>query len=657
MTLPAAIRVACVTTFLGLGFFAGWTLGSVPLTLLCAPFQFLWGAFGLGLLGAGLAVSILRKPLEAVLLTPARSPTGPAHVTGWTNVLLFGAGTVAMFGAVVLFIPTANALALWLVTIMLGCAALTLRGQTLDIPKPGLPAKGNLTWFPTLLLVLLILTLYVVILRPDADDSFYLNLPIGLIASQTCMMGVDTMYGAENWPILGSNYRVEALPTLVAALSAVTTLPVITVAHLVIPAIWCLVWASTLIVIGHGLFGKYWWSFALLAVLASMTFAGTLQTWGVHGIGRMFHGKAPLILIVFPLLVFLTLRAEAARTSFGVTFAAIFGLCVVALGLTANAIYLAPLVLLIALVSARIAFPGASFARLMLIAASAPPVLAGLWLFLIDRPVSANLDSDWSVSTTLAVWMIASDKLMVLVLGLVLGLAALAARFGPMGRGVTAYTVLFFLVAINPILWPFYDRFVTGGLTFRMWWALPLPMFLAAVLTWGILRVGRVWLGTAVFAVVLLGMAQMPSGLLGMTNTTLKPSIHKVPPEVMLVVQEVLERTPPEATVLAPEAVSSWLSTWEGHPALVYTRQLYFGHNAQAVEPTRLAPRKLLAEWINGEGDHAANAILNALAQLETRLIVIPASGSLSSVNNILENLQKELVGSLASYELYQISP
>ena len=67
---------------------------------------------------------------------------------------------------------------------------------------------------------------------------------------------------------------------------------------------------------------------------------------------------------------------------------------------------------------------------------------------------------------------------------------------------------------------------------------------------------------------------------MGMTRTTLKPTIHKVPSEVMPVVQEVLAIAPPRSTVLAPEAVSSWLPIWEGHPALVYARQLYFGHSA-----------------------------------------------------------------------------
>lgn len=653
MTQSGAIRGALRVTLVWLGFFAGWTLGSVPLTLLCAPFQALWGAFGLGLLGAGFTVFFLEKPLAPVLLTPAIPSTFPAKSI---NMLIFGGALAAIVCAVVLFISTANAWPLWLVIILVGAATLSMRDLPSVDSRPELPAEGMLTSVSVVLLALSILALYIGILRPDADDSFYLNLPIGLASRQSCMMYADTMYGVRDWPILGSNYRVEALPTLSGALSVITGLSVITVSHLLIPGIWCIVWATTLVVIGHGLFGRYWWAFAILAVLSSMSFGGTLQTWGVHGIARMFHGKAPLILIVFPFLVYLTFRTEASKTSFGVTFAAMFGLCAVALGLTANAIYLAPLVLFFALFSARIAFPGAPITRLMLIIASAAPVLAGGWLFLFDRPVSANPDLDWSISTTLAIWAMAYNQVLVLALGIILGLGALAARCSQMGRAVTAYTILFLLVAINPILWPLYDHFVTGGLTFRMWWTLPLPTFFACALTWGIIRFGYVRLGTGIVAVFLLAAALMPSGLIGMAGTTIRPSVHKVPPEVIPVIELVMANTQSRATVLAPEGISSWLSIWEGHPPLVYTRQLYFVHSSQAVEPARLAPRKLLAEWINGQAIHTPESILEALASTETRIIVVPTSGKPRFADEILRQCKAKIIGSVASYDVFLIS-
>ena len=51
-----------------LGFLAGWTFGSVPLTLLGAPFAMLWVALVTGLVGVWLALRA-RAPLGDWLLT------------------------------------------------------------------------------------------------------------------------------------------------------------------------------------------------------------------------------------------------------------------------------------------------------------------------------------------------------------------------------------------------------------------------------------------------------------------------------------------------------------------------------------------------------------------------------------------------------------
>ena len=131
---------------------------------------------------------------------------------------------------------------------------------------------------------------------------FTSTLPMTLSEAPHGMLVWDTMYGTENWPILGSNYRVEAIQTLIGALSWVTGLSAALVAHFVLPTIWCAVWAATWALLGTSLFGRNTWVFVGLAILTSFAFAGSLQSWGVHGITRLFHGKTPLILIVVPLL-------------------------------------------------------------------------------------------------------------------------------------------------------------------------------------------------------------------------------------------------------------------------------------------------------------------------------------------------------------------
>lgn len=633
MIAPGAIRTALSGLVLWLGFFAGWTLGSVPLTLTCAPFGALWIAGALGGAGAVLARLLLYPLLVPVLLTPGAMRPAPDLPQG-RQCLLWAGGGLTLGLAGLFFLAMANALPLWIVLVALGLTALVLPGNTPARQQKPEVAAPMAAWAALCLIVLVTIGLHIVLLRPDADDAFYLNLPIGLIAQQTCMMATDTMYGAESWPFLGSNYRVESLPTLTAALSWATGLPVITVAHLVLPVIWCVLWAATLAVIGHGLFGARWWIFATLALLGSMALAGTLQSWGVHGITRLFHGKGPLIVIVFPLVGFVAARAAASQLGFRPSLAALAGLTLAALGLTANAIYLAPLVLLFSLLAAQIVWPHAGWTRAGLIVAAIPPVAAGLWLLLFDKPPSAGEDTSALFSTDLSLWNMAADKLTLAPLLATLAAAAVAARMGPAGRWITAYLVAFLILTLNPVLWPFYDRFVTGGLNFRLWWALPLPLFLAIAVTWAIIRTGWVRLGTLGAGAGFALLAMLPSGLIGMNGTLLQPSWHKIPPAVAPAVQDILAAPAPDGTVLAPEEIATWLPTRAGHPGLVYSRRLYLVHSAPAVASNpELArregiPRQMLADWINGSSQPSAAELRSALAALEVSSIALPSDTS-----------------------------
>ena len=654
MTAPPAICIALGFLHLWLGFFAGWTLGSVPLTLACAPFEALWIAGIAGATGAFAAVRYLYPQIASVMLSPRAMPVASDLPKG-LPLLLWSASGIVLALSGLFFVATSNALPFWGFLVALGLVALLGRSEGIVRPAEK-PASPKDAWIGIGVLVLVIIGLYTVLVRPDADDAFYLNLPIGLIAQHTCMMAEDTMYGADAWPILGSNYRVEALPTLTAALSWVSGLPVIMVAHVLLPAIWCLAWAATLAVIGHGVFGARWWVFAGLALLCSMALAGTLQTWGVHGITRLFHGKGPLVVIVFPLMSFFVARAAASGLAFGPSFFALFGVSTVALGLTANAIYLAPLALLFSLVAARIAWPHTgSWMRLGLIAAAAPPVAAGLWLLLFDKPVSSGEAANTLEVTDLGLWNMAADKLTLAVLMVTLIAAALAARTGPAGRWITAYLLAFLVLTLNPLLWPIYQTFVTGGLNFRLWWALPLPTFLAIGLTWVILQTS--WMRTAATAVggVLAVMALMPSGLIGMANTYLLPGGYKIPPNAARTVQDVLAAAPAEGTVLAPEEIAAWLPIWEDHPALVYSRRLYLLQSAPVVGADRLFPRQMLAGWVMGEAEMRSSDLRAALAALNVRVVVLPDGGAASGADAILAELgalYEDIPGGYALYHL-----
>ncbi|GFE66212.1 lysylphosphatidylglycerol synthase domain-containing protein [Litoreibacter roseus] len=93
------MRTASDVMLLWLGFFAGWTIASVPLTLACAPFQALWIALGSGLIGAVASLFMLRSSLSSILLEPAvlsANAEAPLPAIAYLYMAVVQAGIVSL---------------------------------------------------------------------------------------------------------------------------------------------------------------------------------------------------------------------------------------------------------------------------------------------------------------------------------------------------------------------------------------------------------------------------------------------------------------------------------------------------------------------------------------------------------------------------------
>ncbi|KIC45526.1 hypothetical protein RA28_10650 [Ruegeria sp. ANG-S4] len=618
------------------------------------PFSSVWVAALAGVLGA-IAALRAEATWTPVLMT---SNPGPQmfHPPPRSVLIACGIGGLCMAAAAIYFIPTNDARPLWATTLALAIFSLvvTPRDHVATAAQYDRPQQGP-GLVPFCLLVVLICGLYVLILRPDADDAFYLNLPIGMVFSQGGMLTTDTMYGIDAWPVLGTNYKIEALPTLIAAIAWATGLPVVIVSHFVLPMIWCVVLAATLAVIGYGMFGRNWWVFAVLSVLASMIFAGTLQSWGVHGLTRLFHGKGPLILIVVPLIVFTVWRSDMFDVRPGRVIPMLAGLSCAALGLTANAVYIAPLALGLALGAGWVARSGREPRRLLVLSAALPVLAAGLWLLLFDKPVSVQVDGNLPPHEGLALWDMVAGKPNLLLLLLVAVIAAAAACFLRGGRWISAFVVMTLLFVINPWVWPAYDRFVTGGLNFRLWWAIPVPMMLAAFLTWGVVASGWTRAGVAIVCAALLLATMTPFGLIGTRDTSILPSMVKLPVNEQKVAAHVLAIATHEHPVLAAEPVAALLPGFEGSPPLVYSRRLYLDQSTPVVAPEQLRPRRILSNWVNGDEDADAIAVIEAMQTLCVDLVILSPPQTASAQMQVLNDISAASVAQIAGYHIYKI--
>lgn len=633
-----------------LGFFAGWTVGSVPLTLSGAAFGTLWIALIAGLGGAWLG-GRARGMLGAIfLITP--EPVQDIRPPSRMDLMVALVAVIGVLGATAFFIPTSDARPLWTVVLLSAVLMLWRTPGT----RPEDPVRWSSPYAPPLMVVLFLALglwlAYIFLLRPDSDDAFYLNLPIGIATATHGMLEWDTMYGAPQWPLLGSNYRVEALQTLIAAIAWASGLSVVVVAHLVLPSIWCVIWAATLALIGTSLFGRKWWVFAILAVLSTFVFAGTLQSWGVHGLSRLFHGKAPLVLIIVPLLFTVTYRADVLDIPLRRIIPVQAGLIAVAVGLTANALYIAPLVLGLAVCASWITRGFKAPHRVWALSAVTPALIVGLWLMFFDTPVTIPPD-DGREFAHLAVWDMFPNKLLLGLMAVTIIGAILVSALVPRARFVTACLVSALLFVLNPFLWPTYNGSVTGGLNFRLWWAVPVPFLFAVFLAWVVIRFDRRVGLFPVTVVALSALSLTPGGLVGMPETELSLSLTKRPPGRADVAEKVIAMAQGKR-VLAVEDIAAWIPTFENHPPQVYIRRIYLDQNMTVVAAADLGPRRVLADWINS-GMELEN-LPDSLVHVCPQVIVISKQKPPHEPEAFARRYHGNLILDMHGYQAYETS-
>jgi hypothetical protein len=172
-------------------------------------------------------------------------------------------------------------------------------------------------------------------------------------------------------------------------------------------------------------------------------------------------------------------------------------------------------------------------------------------------------------------------------------------------RYLSAGAFFFLLAVLNPYTIRIVaDHFVGVRTYWRLTWALPLPFFLAVLLD-GVIERARGMRTRALAASICMALAGSAIafgwcfGTLRSANAvTLGWPSLKVAPVEYRVATRVVEDVPEEGVVLAPEAVSVWLSTFVVHPELLGVRALYL---TRAFSQQDAARRNSLMRYVAGE--------------------------------------------------------
>jgi hypothetical protein len=504
-------------------------------------------------------------------------------------------------------------------------------------------ARGDLALFALAVVVAVGASLFTH--RPDADDCLYLNMAVSVLdAPHAPIFASDTLLRVPGG-IYVPTYRFHSLELLFALLAWLFRTEPIVVAHLGLPPLFAVIAASGTARLARFLIGRGWGAATALTMAVLLLARSSRTIYGNVALVRMFQGKGVFVILV-PIIVVLALE-QFHRPGWR-RWSLLAMSQIAAIGLTANAIYLAPLVAGLTLAAA--ARPSLPDLRRLLagLLSSFYPVLAGLLLLSRLRTLGIQIEKVtrlYLLPDTLARYFGTPSAR-----GLWLGvLVAAPAAFAASRRRWTAGVGLLFVgVFLCPWLDGFWARTLTGPqLLWRLFWAVPLPFLFGASLLL-LFRAGQRRSGSGLGAGLLAaGLAVIvlcgrPSDFadLGLGWPSLK-----VQPGPYRTAAFLVATSPPGTHLLACPDVADWVPTFRHHPSLVASREAYL-EPATRLFPAwalkaRLGERLRLRRYVSGDPARVSEADLLAswLERGEISTVVLdPSIPSSDTIHAILRD-------------------
>ncbi len=647
MTRSAFARASCVCDAAVLAF-AGWTVlahSAVWLGVGLAALQ--WAAGGAAVL-AGASAWVWRARLAATAIVDPLPAPQAESIPQWQRiaVLALAGGCGASYWS---GIP---ATALWLVASALA-AVLTCRELLVTAPatsvtpatprSPATPpdgsrarsAEGRRGFLILAALSLSCVCLALAASRPDQDDAFYLNLAVAAADHPDApLLAQDTLHGIPGIPLALPVYKVHSLELLEAAASRVLGLPVLDIAHVLVPAL-----AALLLPFGCGrllrLLVPDRWILCVGVTIAYFVFAGgPMSGWANFGIVRLHQGKGMLLTLALPLIA--AYAIEYARGPSIARWVRLAAAQVAGVGLSATALWLAPLVAGIALAGGAYRETGKRRGLSLRVLASglgASGYVVVLALGLRAATETAFRDAVApSPELALASAELAEQAIRVVVgdgpMGALVWLSALGAwslASTTAARRFCAFIAVGWLVLWNPYWGAWIAAHVTSAPTYwRALWLLPIPILSAVVLT-GPLAFAprRRALATALAAVLCAGVF-----LLAPTAWTLSRANHvtlgwpgwKVPGRALDAAIVLTADAGPEERVLAPRHVAAWIPALHDAPSPLVVRPAYLPLLSGVLDEAELQARVALFRLVSGERRAAHADVLLERALDDSRL-------------------------------------
>lgn len=610
-------------------FFAGWTLLSHIV---------IWSGLGFNIL---LQASILVPGIVAIWLIINKRTIGipesayqPEKSIDSIALRIIGIAIAILLSAI--FLKTKQYLIAWsLSTVFLLVNRAILKTGTLGSATNWVISKDcKRDYFLIGISFLLPLLTILYTSRPDPDDSLYLNMAVYVLDHPTqSIFTSDTLHGIAGGNYLPS-YLVHSYELLIAVLSYLTSREPIEVAHFWLPLVAVPLSVMVLarlfkMLIPHG------WSWAtLICVIILLLFRETHWIYGNFAYFRLFQGKSWFVTIAVPLIVFYAVSYfQKGGTRYWILLSAAQ---IASIGLTANALYAAPLTAGLALVACWKPNREAICRIFKGLLGSSYPVMMGLAVLFTMKQMQLNTTGVGPYlpveKTTLSYlghggtawfWFVA-----------LLGSWAIV-RSDWLRRWLLGYSLIFTGIFLSPLWDNLLATYVTGAhLLWRFFWTIPLAIFLSISIFEFIHQVRRFHKPYNLIASLLAGAAlffclksiNVPSGKHEISST---PIILKVHRSDYQPARTIVSLSEPADTVLAPERISAWIPTFRLHPKPLVARKVYveglIGVFASHVDVPDLKNRLKLLTFISGKRrpENAHQLLVNAIDRHHLAIVAI----------------------------------
>jgi hypothetical protein len=456
-------------------------------------------------------------------------------------------------------------------------------------PTHGLPPAEKPTaqrlafWLLTALIVAITLVAH----RPDHDDAQFICWAAAAVDDPSePLYHFDRKVNTPGALEVLALRKLQSFEGLAAAVAWCSGLEPIQVIHLIfapLGAVLCLLAYRDLL---RQLAGRHWLAALAVAMLFLLLSGQTHRAYGNFAFVRLHQGKSIMVSAVVPLIIAAGLRF--ALDPSGANWLRLAGGQICAVGLSVNAIWLAPLSALLAVITASFGMPiGRTLSRLGWSIASSAYVLGAGAVFRLTTPMPDFILDSSANSCELfhehLQMVFGSAPFSIFSLALALGAWTLC-QPGLTRRLAVVYPLTVSLVFANPWVSSMVARNITGVETYwRIFWAIPLPALAGLALIWPLtIRISlagpvrRILFAATLLALMLLGI---PYHVLRPQNeVTLKSPGLKVEPgfEAALYLRDHLPERP---AVIGPDNVMAWLVTLRRHPypilARTYQARLY----------------------------------------------------------------------------------